>query len=93
MPPRKKITLPEDVRRAFEERLKHSQQVADRAEEDFYIEIALMNAAGMTIEEIAATLEARTSTVGDWKRKGDQARERRRREDPDRSGELVQNGS
>lgn len=92
MPPQKRITLPDDVREAFEERLVHSKKISDQAVEDFYIDIYLMHRSGMTIAEIAGVLGESTSTVGDWKKKGEQARNRRRGEGPHRPGELAANG-
>lgn len=94
MPPRKKIQLSDDVREAFKGRLTHSKEIADRAEEDFHIEVFLMNKSGLTFGEIALQLNTRTSTVSDWKKKGEEAFERRESarsrqlgEDPVRSGE------
>lgn len=99
MPPRKKITLPDEVRDALKGRLSESKDVADRAEESFHIDVYLMNRAGLTFEEIATQLGTRTSTVSDWKRKGEEAYRRRESarsesagEDPVRSGELLAHG-
>jgi DNA-binding transcriptional regulator YiaG len=95
VPPRKKIQLSDDVREAFKGRLTHSKEIADRAEEDFHIEVFLMNKSGLTFEEIATQLNTRTSTVSDWKKKGEEAfgrresaRDQQPGEDPVRSGEL-----
>ncbi|MFG3509627.1 hypothetical protein ACGF5F_29465 [Streptomyces sp. NPDC047821] len=99
MPPKKRIELSDEVRAAFTERLQHSKACADRGVEDFLIDVYLMNKAGMTIAEIGVSLGTKTSTVGDWKRKGEEAYTRREQErsgrpggDPDRSGELLTNG-
>ena len=95
MPPRKKITLPDEVREALKGRLSQSKAIAARAEEDFHVDVYLMNQAGLTFDEIATQLGTRTSTVSDWKRKGEEAYRRRESarsepagEDPVRSGEL-----
>lgn len=91
VPPKRKITLSDDVREAFTERLKHSQACAERAEEDFLIDVYLMNLSGMTIAEIAEALGQKTSTVGDWKRKGEEARSRRGGIDSDGRAERLAN--
>lgn len=92
MPPKNRITLPDDVREAFRERLVHSKKISDRTVEDFYIDVYLMNRSGMTLAEIAEVLGESSSTIGDWKKKGEQARDRRNRESLERPGELLQNG-
>ena len=98
MPPRKRVTLSDEVREAFKARLSHSKQSADRAEEDFHIDVYLMNRSGLTFEEIAQEIRTRTSTVSDWKKKGEEAYLRRESardhpagNDPVRPGELIEN--
>lgn len=92
MPPRKKITLPDDVREALGERLRESKDASERSRENFLIDVYLMNKAGMTEKEIADLLKASPATVNDWKRKGEEARARRSGVDPDRPRELIPHG-
>lgn len=95
MPPRnRKTVLPDEVREAFKERLTQSRESKDRAEEDFYVDVYLMNKAGLTFDEIAAQLRTSSSTVDGWKKKGEEAyrrrestRDRQLGEDPFRSGQ------
>lgn len=95
MPPKKKVQLSDDVRAAFKAQLADAKRVSDQATENFYVQVYLMNRSGLTFSEIAEIFETRTSTVSDWKRKGEEAYGRRESardqqfgEDPLRSGEL-----
>lgn len=100
MPPRaRKIQLSDEVRTAFKRRLNHVKAVADRAEQDFHVEVYLMWQSGLTFDEIAETLGTRSSTVSDWKRKGEEvynrresARDQQSGGDPDRPSELISHG-
>lgn len=89
MPPKRRITLPDDVRDALSERLRESKEASERTRESFFVDVYLMNRAGMTEKEIAEVLGVSPATVNDWKRKGEEARNRRSGVDPDRSGELT----
>jgi transposase len=91
--------LSDDAREAFKAQLADAKRVADQQMENFHIQVYLMNRSGLTFDEIAAVFDTRSSTVTDWKRKGEEALERREREkresardqqlgeDPLRSGE------
>lgn len=92
MPPRKRIELSQDVREALEEDLKLSYEAYCRTEEDFKIKLALANRAGLTIQDLSDAIDVGKSTVGDWKRQGEEARNRRRGHGPGGSGEQRANG-
>lgn len=81
--------MPDDVRDALSERLRESKEASERTRESFFVDVYLMNRAGMTEKEIAEVLGVSPATVNDWKRKGEEARNRRSGVDPDRSGELT----
>jgi DNA-binding MarR family transcriptional regulator len=93
MPPRaKKVALSDDVRSAFKQQLVESKRQADQQQESFHVTVYLMWKSGLTFDEIAEELGTRSSTVSDWKKKGEEAHGRREQarsgpagEDPDRS--------
>lgn len=78
MPP-KREALPDGLKAALKQRIAHVKETADRGVEDFYIEVYLMNQGGLTFEDIADALNTRTSTVSDWKKKGEEAHRQRQR--------------
>jgi DNA-directed RNA polymerase specialized sigma24 family protein len=86
--------LSEDVRAAFKAQLADAKRVADQQVENFHVQVYLMNRSGLTFDEIAEIFGTRSSTVTDWKRKGEEAykrresaRDRQLGEDPVRPGE------
>lgn len=96
MPPRKRVELSDDVRTAFKAQLADAKRAADLQLENFHIQVYLMNRSGLTFDEIAAVFGTRSSTVTDWRRKGEEAYKRRESArdqrpggDPVRPGELV----
>lgn len=78
MPPRKRIELSQDVREALEEDLALSYDAYQRAGEEFKMKVAVLNRAGLTVQDISDVIGVGKSTVGDWKRQGEEARDRRR---------------
>jgi DNA-directed RNA polymerase specialized sigma24 family protein len=85
VPPKKKVQLSDDVRDAFKRQLADAKRVSDQATENFYVQVYLMNLSGLTFQEIAEIFGTRTSTVSDWKRKGEEAyaaRESARSQEP-----------
>lgn len=94
MPPRKRIILSDEVKAALMTQLAHGYETWRRAEDDFHLEVYLLNRASVPLAEIASNLGVGHSTVGDWKKKGEgvqirreEERSRRAVEDPLRSGE------
>lgn len=83
MPPKRKITLSDEVREALLGRLEQSRETSDRAREAFFVDVYLMNRAGLTEKEEAERLGVSSATVNDWKRRGEEAW-RRREEDGSR---------
>jgi DNA-directed RNA polymerase specialized sigma24 family protein len=79
MPARRRAALPDDLKAALKLRLAHIKAMSDRAVEDFHIEVYLMNRSGLTFEDIAEVFATSSSTVSDWKKKGDEAYQRRHR--------------
>lgn len=69
-----------------------SYREAQAAEERSKIRIHLAIVQGLTTYEIAAHLNVSQSVVSKWSREGEQARDRRRLEDLDRSGQFAANG-
>lgn len=92
MPPRKRIELSADVRDALEEDLKLSYEAYLRQAEDFKMKLALINRAGLTVQDISDAIGVGKSTVGDWKRQGEEARDRRRGDSPGGPGERGTDG-
>lgn len=91
MPPKKRINLPDHVREAVLDDVQLSYREAQSADERYKIRIHLAIVQGMTTYEIADFLGVSQSVVSKWSREGEQARDRRRLEDLDRSGELAAN--
>ncbi len=56
------------------------QALEDRARLDKYVHVSRAYDAGMTVREIARALKVAPDTAAVWKDKGEQERERRRRE-------------
>jgi hypothetical protein len=73
----RRTPLAEEARTVLAVRLAHGKEVAARSLEDFHVDVHLANVMGMTIVEIAAVLDERPSTVGDWSQKGKAALTRR----------------
>lgn len=92
MPPKKRITLSDEVREAVLEDVALSHEQAIDADKREKIRIFLATEQGLTTYEIAERLGVSQSVVSKWSRQGEQARDRRRGEDPDRPEELVSNG-
>ncbi|MFD3333499.1 hypothetical protein ACFWV1_12765 [Streptomyces sp. NPDC058700] len=69
--------LADETKAVLAVRLSHGKEAAARALEDFHVDVHLANAMGMTIAEIAAALDERPSTVGDWSQRGKAALARR----------------
>ncbi|MGV9850453.1 ECF-type sigma factor [Streptomyces sp. NPDC003442] len=95
MPPKKKLTLTDEVRETMEEALELSHEGFKRAHQEietFKMKVSLANQGGLTIEEIAVILGVSSSTVGRWKMDGDEARKRRRSAHLERSRQLEPNG-
>ncbi|MFD5107105.1 hypothetical protein [Streptomyces cinereoruber] len=84
--------MSQDVREALEEDLKLSFEAYCRTEEDFKIKLALANRAGLTIQDLSDVINVGKSTVGDWKRQGEEARDRRRGVRPGGPGERGTDG-
>jgi transposase len=87
VPPRKRIDLSADVREALEEDLALSYEAYQRNAEEFKMKLAVLNTAGLTVQEISDVIGVGKSTVGDWKRQGEEARNRRRGIRPGGPGE------
>lgn len=104
MPPKKRITLPDQVRDAVLGDVALSCDIWNRAEEDFKVRVYYAVEQGVSQGEIAERLGASQPVVSKYARQGREilaARERGRveqagagrdREDLDRSGELLANG-
>jgi transposase-like protein len=100
MPPKKRINLPDHVRDAVLDDVALSHEETALAEEREKIRIFLATEQGLTTQEIADRMGVSQTAVSKWRRQGEEAyvrreeaRSRRTGEDPDRSGELVPNGS
>jgi DNA-directed RNA polymerase specialized sigma24 family protein len=79
MPPKRRPAVSDELKAVLQQRLAHVKAMSDRAVEDFHIEVYLMNKAGLTFDDIAAVFGTRSSTVTDWKKKGEEASQRRAR--------------
>lgn len=92
MPPRKKAQMPDHVKEAVLEDVALSHQQAIAASEHDKIRIHLAWVQGATTKEIADKLGVSQQVVSKWRGQGEQALERRRRGDPERSGEPEPDG-
>lgn len=99
VPPKRKINLPDHVREAVLGDVALTHQAAIEAEERDKIRIYLAVEQGLTTQELADRLLVSQSVVSKWRRQGEEAylsreaaRSLRLGEDPDRPGELIQNG-
>jgi hypothetical protein len=99
MPPKRKIDLPDHVRRAALTGVREARVRADRAEEDFKMDVFLKTEQGITQGELAAELGVSQPLISMYRTQGKEVYERRERErnsgggeDPHRSREHVTNG-
>lgn len=88
MPRRAMPNLPPERRAAIADELRFHQQLEDRAALDKYVRVSFAYDAGMTTRDLGKAMGVSPDTAGRWKDWGEQERERRRREDPGRPGEL-----
>lgn len=96
MPPKKKVELPDHVRKAALADVKLSYRLSIEADESAKIRIYLGTEQGLSTYEIAEDLGVSQPVVSKWSRQGreayerrEEARNRRGGVDPDRSGELT----
>lgn len=99
MPPKKRIALPEHVRAALLEELEITHEAAVTADEQDKIRIYLATEQGLTTYEIGDQLGVSAQTVSNWRKRGEELRERReqarserRGSGADRSGERESDG-
>lgn len=81
MPPRASKLTPER-REALRAELRLFEQLEQRATMDKYVHVAMANAAGMTLREIAEVYDISPDTAQRWKDAGERERERHRGGDP-----------
>ncbi|MGN6126740.1 MAG: helix-turn-helix domain-containing protein [Humibacter sp.] len=80
--------LPPERRQAIADELRFHAQLEERAKLDKYVRASFAYDAGMTVRDLAAVFGISSAQAAQWKDWGEQERERRRREDPGRPGEL-----
>lgn len=85
--PRKKIELSDHVRNAILDEIELIAEAAQRADEDKKIRVYLAREQGVLQADMASKLGVSTSVISLWSKQGEQARDRRRSERADRSGE------
>jgi transposase-like protein len=94
VPPKRKVDLPDHVRKAVLGEVRLGYEAAADAEERSKIRIYLATEQGLSTYEIAEQLNVSQAVVSKWSRQGKEAYERREQgshpagEDPVRSGEL-----
>lgn len=105
MPPKRKIDLPDHVRKAVLSDVQLSQRVAAESEASYKIRIYLATEQGLSTREIAEELGFSQRAVSNYAQQGQElylarqealgdveARDRGGSEDLDRPGELATNG-
>lgn len=86
MPP-KKVTLPDHVKDALLDELALMDDAVARVIEDRNVRLYLAVQQGLTTYEAAERLGKSQATISNWSREGAEARDRRRRVDPERPGQ------
>lgn len=99
MPPKKRIELPDHVRKAVLADVALTYQQSLESDENAKVRIYLATEQGLDTYEIAGQLGVSQSAVSKWKLQGkevyhrrEQERDQRHGPDPERSGEREQIG-
>jgi DNA-directed RNA polymerase specialized sigma24 family protein len=91
---RRRGRLSEEAKEILGQGLLHARRTRERlqllADEDFAVQLFVAYERGMSLREIAALYGVRLENVQKWKDRGEQARNRRLGEDPDRPDEREQ---
>lgn len=91
-PGRRKLTLSDGVREAFEEQLRQSAENLQRVTDNHKMTVYLANKAGLTYDEIAEILDVSSSVIGNWRSEVAEKRGEVRRRRPDEPGERDEDG-